>query len=162
MKKVVLFSSIIFSLSLSYGVEEKVKFSPEEYRGWYHVKSMVIFDKKHPLYNPFWGIHHVYVNEKGLKTIKINGKRKFPDGTVIAIVFYEHISVDNNTAFVEGKKRIEAFMIKDSKKFKSTGGWGFFAYDSKGRNLVKNMVKDCFSCHAKAKKLDYVFSVWTK
>ncbi len=138
------------------------KIDPEKYRNWHHVKSMIIFDEKHPLFNPFSGIHHVYVNQKGKDTIKIDSKRNFVDGTQIAIVFYEHVPVDNKTAFVEGNKRIEAFMIKDNKKYASTNGWGYFAYDANGNNLVKDMAKDCHSCHASMKECNYVFSVWTK
>lgn len=38
---------------------------PEEYRGWHHVKTMVI-DEGHPLYEAFGGIHHIYANPKAL------------------------------------------------------------------------------------------------
>ncbi|MCS7308551.1 MAG: hypothetical protein NZ526_08405 [Aquificaceae bacterium] len=38
-----------FSLALA----EAFKVAPEKYRAWNHVKSMVIFDQKHPLFNPF-------------------------------------------------------------------------------------------------------------
>lgn len=134
------------------------KVSPEKYRSWNHVKSMVIFDEKHPLYNPFSGIHHVYVNKKGLKTIKKSGKRNFPDGTVITIVFYEHQSSDG--AYIERKKRIEAFMVKDKGKYKNTDGWGYYAYDGEGKPIVKDMAVDCHSCHAQVSETDYVFSLW--
>ncbi len=147
-------------VGLGFVLAEGFKVAPEKYRSWHHVKSMVIFDKSHPLYNPFSGIHHVYVNDKGLNATKESGKRNFPDGTVIAIVFYEH--VEDKGAFVEGAKRIEAFMVKDRKKYKQTDGWGYYAYDGKGNSLVKDMAKDCHSCHAQVKDRDFVFSVWTK
>lgn len=158
MKKFILGLSI---LAFSSGYAESFKVESEKYRKWNHVKSMIIFEKKHPLYNPFNGIHHVYVNEKGLKTIKTQGKRTFPDGTVIAIVFYEQVDTGNG-AYVEGMKRIEAFMVKNTKKFKETNGWGYFGYDGNGNNLVKNMSTDCHLCHGQVKDSDYVFSNWTK
>ncbi len=136
------------------------KLSPEKYRHFHHVKSMVIFDPKHPLFNPFNGIHHVYVNDRGLRAIKKEGSRKFPDGAQIAIVFYE--AKEDKGAYVEGSKRIEAFMVKDSKKYKLTDGWGYFAYDGEGKNIVKDMAKDCHSCHSQVKNQDFVFSVWKK
>ncbi len=141
---------------------EAFKMDAEKYRHCYHVKSMVIFNEKHPLFNPFSGIHHVYVNKKGVDAIKTDGARKFPDGTVIAIAFYEHKPVNDNTAYVEGAKRIEAFMVKNSKKYKSTDGWGYYGYDGSGKNLVKDMSKDCHSCHSQVKDKDFVFSVWTR
>ncbi len=128
------------------------------YKYWYHVKSMVIFDKKHPLYDPFFGIHHVYINKKGLKTIQSQGKRTFPEGTKIAIVFYNH--KEDQGAFVEGEKRLEAYMIKNSKKYKNTDGWGYFAYDAKGNPIVKDMKVDCHNCHSQVKDQDFVFSLW--
>ena len=111
------FLAMALAASSSFVFGESFKVAPEKYRSWNHVKSMIIFDQKHPLFNPFSGIHHVYVNHKGLNTIKNDGRRTFPDGSVIAIVFYEH--VPDNGAYVEGAKRIEAFMVKDSKRYKS-------------------------------------------
>ena len=129
-----------------------------QYKGWNHVKTMVIYDKKHPLYEPFGGIHHVYANDKALKTIKEKGKRKFPKGAIIAFLLYEH--VESKGAYTEGRKKIEAFMVKDPERYRDTGGWGFFAYDGKGKSLVKDMKRDCFSCHAQVKAQDYVFSTY--
>lgn len=145
-------------LSLFFFVKDLRSEDWKNYRTWFHVKSMVIFDQKHPLYDPFYGIHHVYVNKKGLMTIKLAEKRVFPEGTKIAIVFYNH--KEDKGAFIEGDKRIEAFMIKNTKKYKDTDGWGYYAFDSKGNSLVKDMKKDCHSCHMQAKNQDFVFSVW--
>ena len=158
-------SGLVIGLSVMQATSDSAEFfrvKPEEYRSWNHVKSMVIHNEKHPLYNPFSGIHHIYINDRGLKVIQKKGKRKFPEGTVIAIVFYRHRAVDNNTAYVEGIKRIEAFMVKNSGKFGKTGGWGYYAYDGKGKPLVKDMLVDCHSCHSQVRSRDYVFSVWTR
>ncbi|MFN3472295.1 MAG: cytochrome P460 family protein [Aquificaceae bacterium] len=157
MRKLLAFGLIA---GFSFALAEAFKVAPEKYRSWNHVKSMVIFDEKHPLFNPFSGVHHVYVNDKGLEAMKREGKRTFPDGTVIAIVFYEHVL--DNGAYVEGAKRIEAFMVKDSRKYKKTDGWGYFAYDGKGKSLVGDMLKDCHACHSQVKDRDFVFSQWTK
>src|SRR5258708_37978929 len=60
------------------------------------------------------------------------GKLPFPDGTIIASLHYSHVSSDeNNTvfgrsqSFVPGAPTNIQFMIKDSKKYATTGGWGF-------------------------------------
>lgn len=126
---------------------------PEGYRHWTHIKSMVIL-KGHPLYNQFGGIHHVYANDIALEGYKTG---KFPDGSVIAIDFFEE-KLDNN-AYVEGKRKFVGVMYKDSKQFTETGGWGFEAFkgDTKER-LVKDQKNDCFACHASQKETDFVFS----
>lgn len=149
----------LLALSVA-GADGLFKVPPSEYRAWNHVKSMVIYDKTHPLYNPFNGIHHVYVNERGVNTIKRQGKREFPEGTKIAIVFYQHEPA--NGAYVEGQKRLEAFMVKNSKKYSSTDGWGYYAYDAQGNPIVKDMKADCHNCHSQVSEQDFVFSVWTK
>jgi hypothetical protein len=136
------------------------KVDSKTYRGWNHVKSMVIFDENHPLYNPFGGIHHVYANKEALGTVKQGEGRVFPDGSVLAFVLYEH--VEDNGAYLEGKKKIEAFMVKDSKKYKDTAGWGFYAYGANGKSIVSDMKNECFNCHAQVKSRDYVFSQWTQ
>ena len=163
MKRIILSGGFSMgALLLAFAVSGDFRVPEDEFRGWNHVKSMVIFDKRHPLYDPFWGIHHVDVNDRGLRAIKKEGRRKFPDGTVVAIVFYEHKSVDGNTAYVEGTKRLVAFMVKDSSKYRETNGWGYYAYDSKGKSLVKDMARDCHSCHSQVRERDFVFSVWTR
>jgi len=55
---------------------------PDGYRGWVHVKSMVI-QKGHPLYDSFGGIHHIYANKKALEALK--KKNTFPDGAVLKL-----------------------------------------------------------------------------
>jgi hypothetical protein len=60
------------------------------------------------------------------------GKLPFPDGTIIAALHYRHVaSQENNKAFgrdqsfVPGSPTNIQFMVKDSKKYAATGGWGF-------------------------------------
>jgi hypothetical protein len=54
-------------------------------------------------------------------------------------------------------------MEKDSRKYASTGGWGFegFKGDTKER-AVTDPENDCFSCHAHQQENDYVFSDYRK
>jgi len=131
---------------------------PEDYRNWTHIKSMVL-EKGHPLYEAFGGIHHIYANKKALEGYRAGNK--FKDGSVIVFDLFEAIS-DNN-AIVEGKRKVVGVMIKDSKRFKTTGGWGFegFAGDSRER-VVKNMEGECYSCHLQMKEKDFVFSEYRK
>ena len=48
-------------------------------------------------------------------------------------------------------------MIKDSKKYASTGGWGFGDFKD-GKPWRQAVHKACFGCHAPAKDHDYVFA----
>lgn len=130
---------------------------PEGYRHWTHVKSMVI-GAGHPLVDAFGGIHHVYVNDTGLAALKA-GKGGYPDGSVFA---FDLLGVDAATgAQTEGGRKFVAVMVKDAKKYASTGGWGFQAFAGAERStVVTDGGVSCFTCHQGQKPADYVFTAW--
>jgi hypothetical protein len=146
---------LLISVTLVFAQEKKSVSYPAGYRDWTHVKSMLIFDEKHPLYNPFGGLHHIYVNAKGLTAYRKGGP--FPDGTVIVFDLLE-ARMDQG-AYVEGSRKFIGVMQKDSRKFKETAGWGFDAFEKDTKNsFVKDGGKSCFNCHAGQKEKDHVFS----
>jgi Cytochrome P460 len=49
------------------------------------------------------------------------------------------------------------FMVKDSKKYATTGGWGFGQFTN-GEPDGEALHKTCFSCHQPAKGQDLVFT----
>ena len=53
------------------------------------------------------------------------------------------------------------FMVKDSKKYPDTGGWGFARWlgkDQKPYGKDANFVQECFGCHQPVKDRDWVFT----
>ena len=48
-------------------------------------------------------------------------------------------------------------MVKDSKKYAATGGWGFGDFKD-GKPAGEAVIKTCFSCHEPAKDHDFVFT----
>jgi hypothetical protein len=131
---------------------------PEGYRGWTHVKSMVI-QEGHALYESFGGIYHVYANAKALDAMAEGGP--YPDGSVLVFDLLEAVSGGN--AIVEGARKVVGVMQKDSGKFKDTGGWGFegFRGDTMER-VVEDPKGGCFGCHEARKDSDYVFSEYRR
>lgn len=119
----------------------------------------MVIEKGHPLYEAFGGIHHIYANKTALAGYKSGNK--FKDGSVIVFDLFEAVSEDN--AITEGKRKVVGVMVKNSKKYKNTGGWGFegFAGDTRER-VVKNMEGECFACHMQVKDKDFVFSEYRK
>ncbi len=132
---------------------------PEAYRGWSHVKSMVL-RPGHELYDAFGGIHHVYANERALVALK--AKKTFPDGSVF--VFDLLGAVGDSTAIIEGPRKVVGVMHKDAAKFAATGGWGFEGFKGDTRERVVTDAKSgCFGCHnTGAKTSDFVFTEWRK
>jgi hypothetical protein len=81
--------------------------------------------------------------------------------------FFEETTVPGNLVNVD-------FMVKDSKRFADSGGWGYavFDYDEKsdtfkpgttaGTPPQGNDAKCGFACHTTAKARDYVFTDYGK
>jgi hypothetical protein len=123
---------------------------PQDWRSFIHAKSMVIPDKSHDLY----GFHHIYVNKKGLETLKKGGK--YPQGTIFIGAFYDVVT-EKDGSIHQGKKLFYVYMKKD-KSATDTGGWKYAAFDADGKNLKKDVKKECYGCHTAVKDADYIFT----
>ena len=102
-------------------------------------------------------------NDVAIKAYR-DGRLPFPDGTIIAALHYRHApSEENNRAFgrsqsfVAGPPTNVQFMVKDSKKYASTGGWGFGHFQD-GKRGDEAMMRTCFPCHAQMRARDLVFT----
>jgi hypothetical protein len=91
-------------------------------------------------------------------------KLPFPDGTIIARLAWSYISSEENNkvfgraeSFVAGSATNLQFMVKDSKKYAATGGWGFAQFTD-GKPADESLLKTCFPCHEAAKTHDFVFT----
>jgi hypothetical protein len=61
-------------------------------------------------------------------------------------------------AFVPGAATTVQVMVKDSKRYAGTGGWGFGRFVD-GRPVDEQQHRTCFACHeANARGHDYVFT----
>lgn len=131
---------------------------PDGYRHWTHVKSMVILPG-HPLADPFEGIHHVYANAKALEGLRSG---RYADGSVLVFDLLE--TVRGAHALTEGKRKLVGVMVRDARKYRDTGGWGFegFAGDSHDKRLTHDGGRACFQCHQSQEARGYVFSQWRK
>jgi hypothetical protein len=92
------------------------------------------------------------------------GKLPFPDGTVIAALHYRNVPSEENNkvfgraqSFVPGAATNVQFMVKDSKKYAATGGWGFAQFKD-GKPADAALLKTCFPCHEPVKARDFVFT----
>ena len=92
------------------------------------------------------------------------GTLPFPDGTIIAALHYSHVPSEENDkvfgnpqSFVPGPPTNVQFMVKDSKKYAATGGWGYAHFDKDGKPGTEAQLKTCAPCHAMASR-DSVFT----
>jgi len=108
-------------------------------------------------------------NEMAIKAFK-EAKIPFPDGTIIAALHWNEASSEENNkvlasgfpgadlqSFVAGSAINVQFMVKDSKKYAATGGWGFADFKD-GKPGDEALHKTCFACHEAAKAHDFVFA----
>ncbi|MFD3005514.1 cytochrome P460 family protein [Thermus tengchongensis] len=129
---------------------------PEGYRLWTHVKSMEL-KPGHPLYESFGGLHHIYVNQTGLKTYLEGKKDPFPKGTVIVFDLLE--AKEEGNALLEGPRKLIGVMVKDPDRYRATGGWGYYAFGPDKKPLSIDPTS-CHACHQGAANTDFVFSAF--
>ena len=60
-------------------------------------------------------------------------------------------------SFVAGAATNVQFMVKDSRKYAATGGWGFAQFKD-GKPADEALLKTCFPCHEPVKARDFVFT----
>jgi hypothetical protein len=90
------------------------------------------------------------------------GTLPFPDGAILVKLAWSlSRSAEFGPAFVPGRAKTVQIMVKDSKKFASTGGWGFGRFID-GKPVDEAEHKTCFPCHeANVRQHDFVFTRWT-
>ena len=99
-----------------------------------------------------------------------NGK-PFPDGAKMAKIHWNPKKMEVfPAATVPGTQHDVDFMVKDSKRFADSGGWGYgvFDYDAASDKFTPGTMADkppqgndakCgFACHTSVKTRDYVFT----
>jgi hypothetical protein len=113
-------------------------------------------------------IRAVLGNDKAVKTYR-DGKLSFPDGAIIARIAWSFDTSEENNkifgmfgvgpqSFVAGApKNGVQFMVKDSRKYATTGGWGFGHFND-GKPADEAVLKTCFPCHAAIKERDLIFT----
>ena len=129
---------------------------PDGYRDWRWIESA------HEAGN-LNSIGAVLGNDAAIRAYR-EGKIPFPDGAVLAALHYRIVPSEENNkvfgqaqSFVPGAPTNIQLMVKDSKKYAATGGWGFGHFQN-GKCGDAAFMKSCFPCHEKANGSDFVFT----
>ncbi|WP_298239778.1 cytochrome P460 family protein [uncultured Bradyrhizobium sp.] len=87
------------------------------------------------------------------------GKLPFPDGTILVKrAWKRQRSPEFASATIPGTATTVQVMVKDSRKYAATGGWGFGRFIG-GKPVDEAQHRTCWGCHeARAKSRDYVFT----
>jgi hypothetical protein len=123
---------------------------PAGYRQW----EMVAVSYEAPL-DEFRGI---LGNPLAMKAYR-DGTLPFPDGAILAKIAWKRVpSAESEGAFVPGQATTVQIMVKDSKKYAASGGWGYGRFIN-GKPVDEAQHQTCFACHqAKVKGHDFVFT----
>lgn len=93
------------------------------------------------------------------------GTFPFPDGAIIARLAWDYAPLAESAqafgqhqSYVAGApKNGVQFMVKDSVKYASTGGWGFAQFND-GTPADEAVHNACFPCHQTVRARDFVFN----
>jgi hypothetical protein len=107
-------------------------------------------------------------NDVAIKAAR-EGKVPYPDGTIIARLAWSYDPLEESEkafgrrqSFAAGPpKNGVQFMVKDSAKYASTGGWGFAQFDG-GKPASEAVHNTCFACHEIVKDRDLVFNRYAR
>jgi len=136
-----------------------VKTIPSGYRDW---KVVSVAHEAGDLND----IRAVLGNDIAIKAYR-EGKLPFPEGAIVGRIAWSHVSSEENNktfgrdqSFVAGSPTefYLQFMVKDSKKFAKTGGWGYSSFDKDGKPTDEAAMKNCFPCHQAIKDRDFIFT----
>jgi Cytochrome P460 len=131
---------------------------PEGYRNWQVVSVAHEAGNNND-------IRAILGNDVAMRAFR-DGMRPFPDGTIVARLAYRYEASEQNNAifgrpqsFVAGPPTNVQISVKDSKKYASTGGWGYGQFEDGKANPSAELMNTCFACHTRLpKERDLMFT----
>jgi hypothetical protein len=101
-------------------------------------------------------------NDVTIKAIREGHMNPWPDGAMFAKVAWDQLPDSSGVIHAGAFKQVE-FMVRDSKKYASTLGWGWgrwvggLALKPYGKDA--SFVEECMNCHRPVARLDYTFTL---
>ena len=115
-------------------------------------------------------IRVVIGNDKAIKAYR--EAKPFPEGTIIGRVAWKMVpSEENNRTFGQAQSFVPGdapdwylqFMEKNTRKYATTGGWGYSNFDKDLRPLTdEKTMYSCFTCHQAVEARDYIFTKYAR
>jgi hypothetical protein len=127
---------------------------PEGYRDWRVLAVSCRSDNN--------TIRAILGNDTAIAAARLGEILPWPDGTILAKLVWKQVAHEHwATAHVPGEFVHAEFMVKDSKRYPDTGGWGFARWlgtDQVPFGEDAGFVQTCFGCHVPVAETDYVFT----
>ncbi len=125
---------------------------PSGYKNWKAISSTDRTDQN--------TLKIVLGNDVAIRAIADHNISPWPEGTVLAKVSWQQ-KPDQYGVTRTGKFGHVGFLIKNSRKFASTAGWGWAQWtglELKPFGKDANFARECVACHAPLRRNDYVFT----
>ncbi|MET0744098.1 MAG: cytochrome P460 family protein [Microvirga sp.] len=124
---------------------------PEGYRQWALIAPALEGE-------PLNELRVVLGNDTAVRAYR-QGTLPFPDGTVLVKLAWKQVrSSEFEPASIPGAATTVQVMVKDSRRYAATGGWGFGRFIG-GKPVDEPQHLTCFACHeARVMGHDFVFT----
>ena len=127
---------------------------PKDYKNWRIIAPSHRTDNN--------TIRVILGNSTAIRAVRGSSTNPWPEGTILAkIVWKDRTHKKWPAAQIPGKFVHAEFMIKNSRKYASTGGWGFARWkglDQKPYGKDADFSTECFICHKPVMYNVYVFT----
>jgi len=127
---------------------------PENYKDWKVISQSHRTDNK--------TVRIILGNDTAVKAARSNNTNPWPQGAILGKLVWKQKNEEFWPTAIAPDKFVHAeFMIKDSNKYKDTGGWGYARWkgmDQKPYGKDKDFAKECVACHTPVKNNDWVFT----
>lgn len=101
-------------------------------------------------------------NDTAIEAARAGKTNPWPDGSILAKLVWKNAEhQDWPEATVPGDFVHAEFMLKDSRKYASTSGWGWARWlgrEQKPFGNDENFTQSCLDCHEPVKENDWVFT----
>ena len=127
---------------------------PKDYKTWQPLSVSHRTDKD--------SLRIILANPIAYKAATEGLTNPWPDGSMLAKLAWKDSTHPHfAAATVPGELTHVEFMIRDSKKFADTNGWGYARWlgmEQKPYGNDANFAQECSTCHLQAKDTGYVFT----
>jgi hypothetical protein len=98
-----------------------------------------------------------------------SGTLPFPDGSILARIAWKYVPSERNNAifgreqsFVAGDPTNVQIDVKDSRRYASSGGWGYGQFENGKANPSETLIHTCVACHQRLPpEADLVFTTYS-
>lgn len=127
---------------------------PADYADWRLIAPSYRTDKHH--------VRAILGNDKAIRAARAGKTKPWPDGAIMAKLAWKEQPHERFPSALEpGEFWQVEIMVKDSKRFKDTAGWGYARWvgkELKPYGADAGFVQECHGCHTPVADHDYVFT----